>query len=134
MLEIGNCYQYGRGVEINREEADKFYNKALDIFKNTYEALDQEASGEQFLLSYLPYRIGKQYYYGQGTEIDFEEARIWFEGASDAGNQYAQYALGNIYYMEMVWKRTLNVQWNTIKRLLCNQILKRNINWQKCMR
>ena len=36
--------------------------------------------------------------------------------------------------MEMVWKRTLNVQWNTIKRLLCNQILMRNINWQKCMR
>lgn len=98
LYEIGNCYQYGRGVEINREEADKFYNKALDIFKNTYEALDQEASGEQFLLSYLPYRIGKQYYYGQGTEIDFEEARIWFEGASDAGNQYAQYALGNVYY------------------------------------
>ena len=98
LYEIGNCYQYGRGVEINRAEADKFYNKALDIFKNTYEALDQEARGEQFLLSYLPYRIGKQYYYGQGTEIDFEEARIWFEGASDAGNQYAQYALGNIYY------------------------------------
>lgn len=98
LYEIGNCYQYGRGVEINRAEADKFYNKALDIFKNTYEALDQEARGEQFLLSYLPYRIGKQYYYGQGIEIDFEEARIWFEGASDAGNQYAQYALGNIYY------------------------------------
>ena len=98
LYEIGNCYQYGRGVEINRAEADKFYNKALDIFKNTYEALDQEARGEQFLLSYLPYRIGKQYYYGQGTEMDFEEARIWFEGASDAGNQYAQYALGNIYY------------------------------------
>lgn len=98
LYEIGNCYQYGRGVKINRAEADKFYNKALDIFKNTYEALDQKARGEQFLLSYLPYRIGKQYYYGQGTEIDFEEARIWFEGASDDGNQYAQYALGNIYY------------------------------------
>lgn len=94
VYELGNLYQFGRGVKIDREAAQRYYKKALQIFQKVY----KESDDNEFLKSYLPYRIGKQYFYGQGAERDYSKARLYFEDAAKKGNQYAQYSLGNIYY------------------------------------
>ncbi|WP_346663745.1 MobP2 family relaxase [uncultured Merdimonas sp.] len=97
LYELGNCYQYGRGVEIDKIKADEYYRKAFQIFMKTYRSLGEEEKGK-FLGSYLPYRIGKQIYYGQGVEQNYEEARRWFKESAERENIYAMDALGNIYY------------------------------------
>lgn len=48
-------------------------------------------------MSYLDYRIGKQYNRGLGTEVDQEEAYKYFLNAAENGNGYAQYSLASMY-------------------------------------
>lgn len=94
--ELGNLYQFGRGVKIDREASQRYYKKALQIFQKVY----KESDDNEFLKSYLPYRIGKQYFYGQGAERDYSKARLYFEDAAKKGNQYAAYHLGKLYASE----------------------------------
>ena len=94
--ELGNLYQFGRGVKIDREASQRYYKKALQIFQKVY----KESDDNEFLKSYLPYRIGKQYFYGQGAERDYSKARLYFEDVAKKGNQYAAYHLGKLYASE----------------------------------
>ena len=44
---------------------------------------------------YLPYRVGKMYYYGLGTEQNFEKAYEMFE---TSGSIFSKYMLGKMAY------------------------------------
>lgn len=88
--ELGDVYRFGRGKEINLEIAEGFYRKALAGFTELYETAVEDKAQQ-----YLSYRIGKQYYYGLGTETSYEDAREWME---ISGNQYAKYMLGRMAY------------------------------------
>ena len=97
--ELGDIYKYGRGKTISAETAEKYYARALAGFEYqldnpetgnmTPEALDRK-------VSYLNYRVGKMYYYGMGTETDYDRAFNFFTDAED--NQYAKYMLGKMKY------------------------------------
>lgn len=88
--ELGDIYRFGRGTQINLEMAEECYRQALGGFTELYEtAVDDKAQ------QYLSYRIGKQYYYGLGTETSYEDAREWME---ISGSQYAKYMLGRTAY------------------------------------
>ena len=45
------------------------------------------------------YTLGLMYDKGYGVEIDFVQARKWYQKAAKQGHAVAQYKLGLIYYM-----------------------------------
>lgn len=97
LYELGTCYNYGRGVEADEEKAGEYFKGSLQIFQDVYESLTS-LEKDKFLRQYVPYRIAKQYAYGQGVDKDYEQARKYYEEAAGEGNIYAMYSLGNIYY------------------------------------
>ncbi len=92
--EIGNIYQRGLGVEIDLEKAREYYYKTLQGFEKIYDK-PAETEKEERSKPYVAYRIGKMYYYEQGTDKDVDKAIDYFKAS---GNIYASYILGNIYY------------------------------------
>ena len=103
--DLGGIYRFGRGRESDRARSQAFYAKALKDFESLYlenrkEDPDQsrkQRESRAFLCSYLPYRIGKQYLQGLGTQADAVEASKWISAAAEKQNPYAQYTLGRMY-------------------------------------
>ena len=97
--EAGNIYKRGIGVDIDLEKSEDCYKEALDGFIRIYENQQQMPVDEhKTKMSYLEYRIGKQYYHGIGTEKDYEKAMGYLKRSARAQNQYAAYIVGNMYY------------------------------------
>ena len=91
--ELGDVYRFGRGTEIDIEMAEKYYAKSLQGFLNI-EAKETHGNNK-FMKEYLPYRVGKMYYYGLGTEQNFEKAHEMFEAS---GSIFSKYMLGKMAY------------------------------------
>ncbi|RGG64365.1 sel1 repeat family protein [Eubacterium sp. AF17-7] len=91
--ELGEIYKHGRGRQINSKTANQYYGRALEGFMYQLKEIKEEErkSGE----SYLKYRCGKMFYYGQGTEQNYETAITFFE---ESNNEYAKYMLGKMMY------------------------------------
>lgn len=66
--ELGECYNYGKGVVKDYHEAVKWY----------YKAAIQEHEGAQ-------YKLGECYNYGIGVVKDCHEAIKWYSKAADNG-------------------------------------------------
>ena len=113
--ELGDMYKYGRGCEINNGAAQQYYKASLENFIYLYnhgqKKQDNQSSKEkqygryktnfnndereEWLKSYFAYRVGKQYYYAQGTEQDYQKTEQWMKLS---GNNYAKYVLGKMAY------------------------------------
>jgi len=46
------------------------------------------------------YTLGLVYYYGQGPDVDMEEAKKWLRMAAEKGHSESQYVLGEIHLAE----------------------------------
>ena len=79
-LEVGYKYHFGRGVEIDYEEAMKWYRKAAD----------------QGLVR-AKYRIGVMYEYGRSVLKDEAEAFKWFQLAAREKDMPAINSIGDAY-------------------------------------
>ncbi len=89
VFDIGRMYADGLGIDINAEQAQDYYAKALDGFmfvenKNPWK--------------YTQYRIGKIFAQGLGTEQNYEYAAEWFEKSSAQRYKFSEYSLGGLYY------------------------------------
>lgn len=73
---VGDCYYYGEGVDLDEEEAVKWYRQAA---KQGYAAAQ--------------YMLGDCYKNGWGVEKDETEAVKWYRLAAEQGHSYAQEAL-----------------------------------------
>ena len=62
MVGIGDCYMYGQGVKMNKEEAVKWYSKAADL--GSYEAI---------------YNLGQCYENGYGVEKNVTAAIFMYK-------------------------------------------------------
>ena len=89
MHDLGRMFADGLGLEIDRQAAHAWYEKALTAFLSAEEEKPKP---------YLEYRIGKMYAAGLGTEQDYGQAASWFQEAVDKNHKYAQYSLGSLYY------------------------------------
>jgi len=89
--DIGKMYMQGTFGEESKDNATKYFEKALSGF------LFLEP-GAKKLQPYIQYRLGKMYSYGQGAEQDYVQAFNWFSKSANTGNQYAQFSLGSFYY------------------------------------
>ena len=85
MYDLGRMFADGLGREIDMEQAQSWYKKALDAF------LKAEPT------PYIEYRIGKMYAAGLGTEQDYMQAASWFREAAEQNNKYAMYSLAGLY-------------------------------------
>lgn len=85
--DVGRMYLLGQGCEENEEEAQRWFQNALEAF--------QKAEANAGKKDYLRYRIGKCYAYGYGAEQNYEEAAKWFMQAGN--NPFAAYSLGGQY-------------------------------------
>ena len=84
---LGEMYEYGKGVAQNYEEALKWYKKAAD-------------QGN----AWSQYKIGKFYYHGYGVEKNCHEAEKWFQLAANKGNQDAINILNNKKFQKALKK------------------------------
>lgn len=85
--DVGRMYLLGQGCEANEEEAQQWFQNALEAFHKAEQTVEKK--------EYLRYRIGKCYAYGHGVERNYEEAAWWFRRAE--GNPFAAYSLGGQY-------------------------------------
>lgn len=85
--DVGRMYLLGQGCEANEEEAQQWFQNALEAFHKAEQTMEKK--------EYLRYRIGKCYAYGHGAERNYEEAAWWFRRAE--GNPFAAYSLGGQY-------------------------------------
>ena len=77
---LGEMYDCGFGVELDYEEAVKWYRKSAE----------QGNPSGQWLL-------GVMYDCGYGVEQDYEEAVKWYRKSAEQGNSSGQYLLGWMY-------------------------------------
>lgn len=112
-LALGNCYETGRGVPQNKEEAVKYYKLAADRgnieAKNSLARISDERVGpehiqeviQQYLAADNPsamFQLGDIYERGRpGVPIDMKKAIEYFEIAAKYGNAEAAMHLGDLY-------------------------------------
>ena len=73
-------YEFGKGTEINLEEAFRWYKKSADNGFNKAQN-----------------NLGNCYEFGRGTEINLEEAFKWYKKSADNGFNSGQYNLALSY-------------------------------------
>ena len=98
MYEIGDLY---RKKLVEGDSPDRFYKTALEGF------LQLELSAQK-LATYIRYRIGRMFYDGYGTQVDYNAAFNWLKKAADDNHHYAAYTVGKMLY------RGLGTQQDTV--------------------
>ena len=88
MHDLGRMFADGLGRDIDPEQAQGWYAKALSAFLT----VEEEKAGR-----YVEYRIGKMYAAGLGTAQDYSEAAGWFKEAAERGHKFALYSLAGLY-------------------------------------
>lgn len=86
--ELGEIYRYGKGVEIDLKEAEKYYSFAYNNFVNM-----EKNQGNDM----LEYRIGIMMLHGKGVDQDEKGAKEYLKMSALSGNPYAQYQLAKLY-------------------------------------
>ena len=89
---LAKLYATDKLGEKNTELSQDYYRRAFEGWNAV------EPTVREKMHSYVWYRIGKCYCYGLGTDIDEEQAAVWFEKSALAGNKYAAFSLANLYY------------------------------------
>lgn len=103
---------YDRALELFSKEADKgnilakyeiadlcrrnlCQGNAFDIYREALNGfLEIEPRTRQ--KAYVHYRIGRMFYDGYGTDIDYEEAFKWLKKAADEGNHLSEFIVGKM--------------------------------------
>ncbi|KAJ3117846.1 hypothetical protein HK098_006088 [Nowakowskiella sp. JEL0407] len=91
---LGDCYKYGRGVAVNSNLADEYYQKAFEGFKSLdREALAQVGLGNSYKNGEGLIKTSPVYQYGYGITKDYNEAVKWYTKAAEQGNASGQIVL-----------------------------------------
>ena len=115
-LQLGYCYETGKGLAENATEAFKWYRKAAEqgnriaqsnlsncykngigITKDYNEAVKWARKSADQGYSRGQNQLGNLYYFGQGVEKDYTEAARWFLKSAEQGNAAGMYNIGLCY-------------------------------------
>ncbi|GBB88238.1 hypothetical protein RclHR1_01480003 [Rhizophagus clarus] len=124
---LGYCYQYGKGVAINYDEAFKWYSKSANNgcaegqnnLGNFYYygrgiSIDYKKAFELYLKSAKNgYNLGQCnlgycYQYGKGVAINYDEAFKWYSKSANNGCALAQNNLAHCYENGIGTKKDFN--------------------------
>jgi hypothetical protein len=117
LYELGRCYELGRGVAENEEEAFRYYKESVEseedspaltslvrcysegvgVEKNTEKAIEILRKAAEAENSEAQYELGNWLRTGTGVDLNAEEAFEWMTHAANAGNEEAQDALTEMY-------------------------------------
>lgn len=84
-------------------EIADLYRRAL-CQGNAYEAYREALDGflkiepKTKMKAYVHYRIGRMYYDGYGTDVNYEEAFKWLKMSADEGNHLSEFTVGKMLY------------------------------------
>lgn len=83
---LGRCYEFGVGVNID-------YLKSVDLYSKAIE------NG----FSHAMFSLGQSYEYGRGVQADWETAYNWYKKGADAKNPDADccYKIAEVYYRQI---------------------------------
>ncbi len=114
--ELGECYLWGYGVDVDEAEAIKWYRKAAEqghadaryilgefyyngigVNKDLTEAAKWYLLAAEHGHAKAQYDFGRCYSGGEGVDKDAAQAVTWYRRAADNGNANAMYALGKCY-------------------------------------
>jgi len=112
MNNLATLHQHGSGVKLDKKKAERLYRMAADrgdaVAQNNLACyLDSEKKHEEafryYALSadqgatFAENSLGCCYRDGEGTEVDLDKARYWFERAAAKGHTLAENSLGCCY-------------------------------------
>jgi len=104
MIFLGEMYQKGVGVKLDKKKAERLFRMAADRGNATAQSnvavlLDSEQKFEEAFRYYAlaadqgytdaEYCLGLCYKAGEGTEVDLDKARYWFERGAAKGDKEA---------------------------------------------
>lgn len=98
LYELGNIYNDGKGGIVDEEKAGKYYKASYHGFDYLYNDMQKSNDTKlynDFMRSYIPYRLGKMSYSGIGTKQNYKAAAEKFK---EANNEYGDYYLGKLYF------------------------------------
>ncbi|CAB4398201.1 unnamed protein product [Rhizophagus irregularis] len=114
---LGYCYQYGKGIAIDYNEAFKWYTKSANngcaegqnnlgnfYFYGRGITIDYKKAFELYFKSAKngynlgQYNLGYCYQYGKGVRKNYNKAFKWYSRSANNGCALAQNNLGNCYY------------------------------------
>ncbi|MDR0872547.1 MAG: sel1 repeat family protein [Prevotellaceae bacterium] len=78
---LGHCYEYGKGIATNYEQAAFWYKKAAE---QDYRKAQND--------------LGNFYFSGIGVKQDYEQATFWYHKAAEQGDEKSQSYLGYCYF------------------------------------
>jgi len=107
--DVGSMYQNGRGVRADRDKAIEWYTRAasqdnpeavsrLELMKSNEARFSSTADLASRGEVDSQFDLGNMYEKGIGTDIDYQQARHWYEKAAAAGHAKASYSLGLMYH------------------------------------
>ena len=112
MIFLGEFYEHGSGVKLDKKKAERLYRMAadrgdaiaqdnlgilLDAEKKCEEAFRYFALAADQGYTFAENNVGLCYSHGTGTEVDLGKARYWLERAAAKG--YEQ-ATKNLAYLD----------------------------------
>lgn len=117
LYSLGVCYQFGYGVEEDKKEAFRFYERAAEKGGYSYayyqlasmfaSGLGVERNSEKAFENYLKaaelgkkeafFTVALAYQIGDGVKKDFKQAYQWYKKAADGGDTNAMNNIGAMY-------------------------------------
>jgi TPR repeat protein len=105
MLNLGRMYEKGEGVASDDAQALAWYRKAADAgndgAKQALARLQTAATNQNPVPDPRDaegmFKLGEQFFFGQGVPQDYRKAREWYQKAAEAGSAPAMFSLGYMY-------------------------------------
>lgn len=96
--KIGERYLYGKGTDIDREQAKYWFSKAnYDLGLKRMARFEEALAKAKQNDTKASFKVGLHYKQGTGTAINYQKAKHYFEIAAEKNNQAAQLELAKLY-------------------------------------
>lgn len=95
LIELADCYLYGKGIEKNTSEAVQLYI-LLEEYSNYPSIKNQFYFSRDYLIAKK--KIGDCYFNGDGVERDYQKAFEWYQKAAKQGDWDSQKKMSECHY------------------------------------
>ena len=101
--ELGFCYEFGKGVEADLEEAEKWYDNPHNSYKKYSWLIENRTNIRRMVRraqagdAETAYQLGLAFFSGIGVKQDTPESAKWFRAAAEQNHPGALYRLGRCY-------------------------------------
>ena len=136
---LGYCYASAIATEYNRDKAEEFFNKAIELgYYESYDSLatlytfdeNNQFRDEASLKKAYDYlmkgaklnetncicSLANDYYYGNVVTQDYHQALRWYKKAVEAGDRFSYYMIAYMYYYGNGVEENNAEAWNWVQK------------------